>query len=224
VLCRKKIETKPPENMTSGATDDEEEWLTEEERRSLSQSAEDQRKTLRKRGYDNDQIEEIVGMSQGQARDYLRRAKGRDQLPINRTQGGRGGHFGGERSGQHASGESDAKEAMEYARQIETGSERRAVDHSGEEDPNNKYIIDHGLDARRPRGRDRQAIDEARRLMRRFGPEAGCAPERHRGTSDPLPSEAQRAELHRLVPGLALVGDVWGDGPGLASHKNPYEI
>ena len=226
----KKIETMPREELSSGATDDEE-WLSEEERRSLSQSAEDQRKTLRKRGYDEDQIEEIVAMSQGQAKDYLRRAKGRDAFPINRTQGGRGGHFGGERRpGEHADGKSAMETAREYMRQIDEGDERRKVADDQMEmgtEPSRmnaptSLIMDW---TRRPRGsRSSQAVDEIHRQLRRFGPPAGAEPERYRGTSGKLPSEAQREELHRLVPGLALIGDMWGDGPGVSSHRNPYEV
>jgi hypothetical protein len=97
--------------------------------------------------------------------------------------------------------------------QIHQESECRAVDHS-EEDPNNEYIIDHGLDARRRRGgRDRQAIDEARQLMRRFGPEVGTCPDRDRNVSDAAaPSRASVSRTHSRYPGLSRIGDASHDG------------
>jgi len=206
----RKIESNA-ENLSSGATDDEEDdWLSEEEQRSLWQSAQDERRRLRERGYDEDRIDEIVEMSQGQARDCLRRAKGRDFLPKNRLMGGPGGRFGGPRDSEHASGESDRAASLEYMRQIDEGGDRRkAVDHS-EEDPNNEYIIDHGLDRSRRRvGRDWQAQDAIHREVRRFGPEVGCRPMRpdeRRGRSDAaVPSMARQARTEQRYPGLARI-------------------
>ena len=86
-----------------------------------------------------------------------------------------------------------------------------------------RAIVDHGLDT----------INGNRELMNNIGhePEVRNADrmpyDRHRrygmDTKHGM-TERQKADLHRLIPGLSLVGDMWGDGPGLAGHKNPYEV
>ena len=136
------------------------------------------------------------------ARDHVicdmrrRSSNGKDRLPINRTQGGKGGHFGGERSGQRAdgAGEIDGPRDM---RQIDEEGERRAVDGfdiPSQEGSNNVVIEDR---ARRRGGRDRQAIDEVHRLLRRFGPEAGCRPVRpsEMAASDQVQTMAKQIAL-----------------------------
>jgi hypothetical protein len=104
------------------------------------------REHLRGLGMSEDQIEGACNA----ARDDVRRrgSNGCDRhaddfLPKNRLQGGPGGRFGGE---------------------------RRATDWATpEEEASGKFLIDHGLDGRRHRGgADRQAIDSARKLMRRY--------------------------------------------------------
>jgi hypothetical protein len=76
---------------------------------------------------------------------------------------------------------------------------------------------------------DGSVFDEIERNMARIEqePSVHSSDRDHPRGFDSMPralSEADRLRLYRLVPGLALVGDMWGDGPGLASHRNPYEV
>jgi len=179
------------------------------------------REHLRKAGLGEDEIEQACSL----ARDHVRRrrANGRDRhaddfLPKNRLKGGRGGRFGGPRHGQHTDDAGEIETAREYMRQIDEGDRRKAADHS-EEDPNNEYLIDHGMDRGRRFGRDRHrardnfAVDEIHRLLRRFEPgEAGAAPERYRGASDAAPSSADRSRFAKRFPEVKRIGDASHDG------------
>jgi len=135
---------------------------------------------------------------------HRRSMNGHDRFPRNRVAGGRGGHFGGSRD-----------ESPEQRTQREASSAK---------------IIDHGLDNRSWGAHDGLAeVAKIHALVQRFGPEAGCAPERYRGAMDSRrlgPSEREVAKLHKLIPGLALIGTVSEDGVGRrdGSHKNPYEV
>jgi hypothetical protein len=114
---------------------------------------EDFKNYLQDCGLSEDEAEEACRIVQ----DSRRRARsnGKDQLPVNRLAGGRGGHFGGARNGGRFDGSRDQENinaARTYAEQIAGGAERPAIgDQIHPMDPNE---IDHGLDRRRI-GRDR---------------------------------------------------------------------
>lgn len=198
-----KVETMPPENL--GGEDE----FSPEEEQSLREYAAD----MHRQGKDGRVIDDAMSM----ARDFLRRHRH---------------HADDMRHRHHADDVLPSRVDVQDARDrvpLRGGKLNRprfSHDNFGTEDPANpdgRFLIDHGLDAM---DSSRREIAQIRRLVQRFGPEAGARPERFRGATDGKPlTELQTAELHKLIPGLALIGDVFsGDGPGLAGHKNPYEI
>ena len=163
-----------------------------------------------------DEIEEAAEM----ARDVVRRrsANGKDRLPRNRLKGGAGGHFGGSRD-----------KARDEIDQIEKLSQRFGDNVGMATGPNSEHARTHIIDHHMGKGANDSLSEIAKiqKLMRRFGnAEAGAAPERYRGAQDSAPDKDE-ARLHRMFPGLALIGDSFdGEGPGRldGSHKNPFEV
>ena len=185
------------QNRGRGPGTAEDEELTEEEERSLQASAAD----WKKKGATDEEIERNLDF----ARDALRRHRGRagDVLPKRVDV-------------------QDGKDRMPL-RGGKFNRPRFTHDEFEVENPNEgKFLVDHGLDAM-DGSRWEIKIHE---LLKRFGPEAGCCPDRNRFATDSKPlTKEQTAELHKLIPGLALIGDVYsGDGPGLRDYKGRYEV
>ena len=194
-----KIKTMPDENLG----DDDYEPLREH---------------LREAELDDEAIERAVELG----RDHVRRrsANGharvsRDVLPRNASMSSKhGGGFGGHLSGGRARDESPEERTQ---REAASGA-----------------IIDHGLDKRSWGAHDGLGeVSQIRTLLKRFGPgEAGARPDRYRdiamdGNRRRLgASEAQKARLYKLVPGLALIGSASEDGVGRRdpTRRNPYEV
>lgn len=208
----REIEEMPKENLSSP-------WAEDDEPDDL----EPFRQRMREHGLSEDEVEEACKL----ARDHVRRrgSNGRDRhaddfFPINRMKGGPGGRFGGERHSLRKDGSSEVEAIREYGEQISRGEDRRRTGRDQmkltTEPPENKLgaIVDHGLDARRRRdGRDRQAIDEIHRQLRRFGSdEAGARPDRERGASDAAPSSAARSRFASRFPDGRRIGDASHDG------------
>jgi hypothetical protein len=137
---------------------------------------------LRERGIAEDVIEGAIDYHRRQRGHDHRRPNGRDFQPHNRVRGSeREAPSGGRFGGERRPGE------------MPTGDE---ID-----DPN--AIVDH-------HGLDRVALDSARKLMGRFGPEVGCRPARpgEMGSDGRSQTMAQRARTIKRFPGLDRIENV----------------
>ena len=195
---------------------------------------------LRGKGFDEEEIERAIELGKDHVRrraDDKRRRVGRDVLPKSANSrdlaergGGMGGHLSGGRTDKVFDEIADNMSRIEPAWSTSTG-------------PNSEYarthILDHGLDARRRGARDRsdEEVDKVHELLSRIEHEPETRtmdrlphdhPSRRRHAMDAKlgPTEAQVERLHKLIPGLALVGTVSEDGPARRDpgRRNPYEV
>lgn len=164
---------------------------------------------LRDAGVDEEAINGAIDAHRrSRAMDRRRKANGRDKVPS------RGGHF----------------ERPRFTRDEFPTPQEIVAKEAEQWDGHASEIIDHGLDAAlRHGGRDRREIAAVRKLLKRFGPEAGAEPERYRGAADGerlRPTERQKERLHRLIPSINLIGTVSEDGVGRRDpgRKSLYEV
>ena len=96
-----------------------------------------------------------------------------------------------------------------------------------------EFLTDHGLDSKRgARDRDHDVLDEIQKLMARIEREpeprelTGDRRRRHAMDSKSGMTERQKAELFRLFPDMARIGDPSSDGASIidGTYKNRFEI